>query len=218
MDFGGQFRAADGNLTVGSVRGEGFFHDAGIREGDRIVSIDGQNVTSEADFTRFAQAAQGRVPLVVMRDGSRQEIMANFDQFHRAARSGSSGNGSGGNGRAALGIWFIGSSRGAYVLHVLPGSPAERAGLRPGDWITSINGAPASSWQTVAEALDQSPPESNLEIQVARSPLGNRRMQARVGSYDEVFAAGEDSSPVSNRPSAGRPDGGASNNTRSGRR
>jgi len=49
--------------------------------------------------------------------------------------------------------------RGAVVVTVVPGSPAESAGLKPGDVLVSFNGAP------IRDAQD-------LQAQVGRSPIG----------------------------------------------
>src|SRR5437667_4645615 len=73
-NFGAQFQRGDnglGNngLMVSTVQEDGFFHNAGIHEGDRIISIDGHNVATEDEFRRFVMGGHGRVPLVVTRNG-----------------------------------------------------------------------------------------------------------------------------------------------------
>jgi predicted metalloprotease with PDZ domain len=180
FDFGGQFQTRDGRLTVGTVQEDGFFHNAGIREGDQIISINGQTVSSEDEFRRFAAGGQGRVPVVVTRGGERQEIMVNLDDLNRE-QTGQNGN------RAALGIWFQSHPEGAFVMHVVPGSPAERAGIRRGDWLMSVNGTACDDWQRVQEQLGQAELNSTANLQIARDgqPM---RLEAGLGSYQEVFA------------------------------
>ncbi len=53
-----------------------------------------------------------------------------------------------------------------YVLKVKDDSPAGRAGLQPGDKITSVKGEAASSWSDILNAIKTFDPESNKSIQV----------------------------------------------------
>lgn len=57
---------------------------------------------------------------------------------------------------------------GAVVLQVAAGSPADRAGLRPGDVITAFAGAPVTSVQDVVGRLARTAPGQNVPITVAR--------------------------------------------------
>jgi S1-C subfamily serine protease len=47
------------------------------------------------------------------------------------------------------------STGGAVILNIVPGSPAEQAGLVAGDTITSIDGQPVSNYGTVSSLLLQ---------------------------------------------------------------
>lgn len=54
----------------------------------------------------------------------------------------------------------IGRTRGVRIVHVEPGSPAERAGLRPGDLVVTVAGQPVDGAQALqrrmfAEAIDR---------------------------------------------------------------
>jgi S1-C subfamily serine protease len=65
------------------------------------------------------------------------------------------GNGTGGSG---------GSSSGALVCDVYPGSPAASAGLRSGDVITSVNGTAISSPSSLTALADASHPGDQFAI------------------------------------------------------
>jgi serine protease Do len=57
---------------------------------------------------------------------------------------------------------------GVLVRVVEPGSPAQRAGLREGDLITSVGDAEVTSADDVAAALDQVPEGGSLRLHVVR--------------------------------------------------
>ncbi|MDQ7086860.1 MAG: PDZ domain-containing protein, partial [Acidobacteriota bacterium] len=48
--------------------------------------------------------------------------------------------------RPFLGVDVVRGEDGVFIERVVPGSPAERAGLRPGDRIEEIAGTPVSAW------------------------------------------------------------------------
>ena len=57
---------------------------------------------------------------------------------------------------------------GAYIGGVRPGSPADAAGLRAGDVIVSVNGAPISNAAGLEAALSQAPAGSPVPISYQR--------------------------------------------------
>jgi serine protease Do len=54
------------------------------------------------------------------------------------------------------------------VTLVLPGSPADAAGLRPGDQIISLHGQPATSMEQIASVIAASRPGREIQIRVLR--------------------------------------------------
>jgi C-terminal processing protease CtpA/Prc len=184
FDFGAPIRSGENNVVVGTVSEDGLFHNAGIEEGDQIISVKGRTVRSEEEFQAAIAAGRGRVPVVVMRDGQRKEIMVNLDEWNAQAQ------GAGGD-RSALGIWFLSYPQGARVVHVMPGSPAERAGLRRGDWIVTLNGAPCHDWQAIQQDIGQAEEKSAVDLQVMRNG-DMRRMQTELAHFAEVFPESKD--------------------------
>lgn len=57
---------------------------------------------------------------------------------------------------------------GALVLEVLENTPAERAGLRPGDIIVSVDGQAVTAEQTLSELIAQHKPGERVSLQVQR--------------------------------------------------
>jgi S1-C subfamily serine protease len=56
-----------------------------------------------------------------------------------------------------------------FVVSVVPHSPADRAGLRPGDIITAFNGQPISSTVDLLALLRQLPPGTTVTIKFVRN-------------------------------------------------
>lgn len=67
-----------------------------------------------------------------------------------------------------LAEYFRGARRGLLVLRVAPGSPAARAGLRPGDVITRAAGREIDSVAALRQLLDAPPGAGSLEIRLVR--------------------------------------------------
>jgi C-terminal processing protease CtpA/Prc len=58
--------------------------------------------------------------------------------------------------------------RGAIVMKVVAGSPAEKAGLKENDVIVSFNGRRVDSVRELQRLLSETPPDRNVQIEVIR--------------------------------------------------
>lgn len=65
-------------------------------------------------------------------------------------------------------VYSFGCSRGAWVEGVAEGSPAQRAGVREGDCIVSMDGHPISSARSLQSQLAVTPPRYTIELLIAR--------------------------------------------------
>jgi len=71
--------------------------------------------------------------------------------------------------RAWLGVQTqLAGGGGAYVVTVVPGGPAEQAGLQAGDIITSIEGQPVNYPADITNALASMRPGDQVELDVSR--------------------------------------------------
>ncbi|MGB9776299.1 MAG: S1C family serine protease [Anaerolineae bacterium] len=70
--------------------------------------------------------------------------------------------------RPYLGIRYIARPRGAEVAEVIPGSPAEEAGLRVGDLIREVDGQRVSSNRPLGELLSLYRPGDRVVLTVER--------------------------------------------------
>ncbi len=67
--------------------------------------------------------------------------------------------------------------RGARIQDVVAGTPAERAGLQPGDLIVAVNEEPVYDEFDLIRAISSFPPEAAIELRIERA---NRQSVAKV--------------------------------------
>jgi len=120
-----------------------------LRPGDRIEAVDGTAVTSWMEFSTRLAAKEPVATVTVARGSTSADLsLAGMDQAARTAV-----------------LNDIIPTNGTTVTKVSSGSAAEEAGIRPGDRIVSVDGAPMETWrdilQTVA-ASDGAPMEMVL--------------------------------------------------------
>jgi len=133
---------------VGRVTDGGSAAQAGLRTGDRIVAVDGKPVQYWEDLARAVQAASGR-PLEVTvegRDAAPRNVALTPVQAKRKDLFGDDQT-----------VWEIGASPylPPAIGDVIPGDPAEQAGLKAGDVVVALEGQPVMSWDELAEKIHQ---------------------------------------------------------------
>ncbi|HEY6101261.1 MAG TPA: M50 family metallopeptidase [Anaeromyxobacter sp.] len=72
----------------------------------------------------------------------------------------------------------------ARVGAVVPGMPAEAAGLRPGDRLVAVDGKPVASWAELVSELQRHPGEP-ITLEVIRDGDGAQRLTLRITPRDE---------------------------------
>ena len=133
---------------VGRVTEGGPAAQAGLRTGDRVVAVDGKPVQYWEDLARVVQAATGR-PLEVTvqgRDTAPRKVVLTPAQAKRKDLFGDDQT-----------VWEIGASPylAPAIGDVIPGDPAEQAGLKAGDVVVALEGQPVMSWDELAERIHQ---------------------------------------------------------------
>jgi len=130
-----------GAVIVGQVAGNSAAEKAGVLPGDELIAFGGKPVRSWEQFVQEA-ALSGSAPrpLQVVRGGETRELTLapEMDPRFGIALTG------------LVGEWDIGARR------VLPGSPAEKAGVKTGDVIESIDGEPVATSIGLVEMVNGS--------------------------------------------------------------
>src|SRR5262249_1388902 len=134
-------------LVVADVATQGPFAQAGIREGDRIVSINGQPVTTEAQFVgTLAAPGANAATLVIHRNGQLGSLAIQPSAVMQKIAAA--------DPLFQYGVVLNESNPSQMIVQrVFPRTPAFYAGLRAGDVITNINGQPITSLSRLAQSL-----------------------------------------------------------------
>jgi regulator of sigma E protease len=122
---------------------------AGLRAGDRIVALDGQPVEYWDQIQSRASDGHGSPLVLTIRRGGEQ-----FQATLRPVRVA---------GRDELGdardVWDLGVRDAgpgpARIGELVPGMPAAKASLKPGDLVLAIADQPVSSWEDMAGAISK---------------------------------------------------------------
>jgi C-terminal processing protease CtpA/Prc len=177
-------RATNRGLTINFIQRNSVFYDSGLRQGDILISLRGRPVRSEADFIRWMAFHPGdRVPVIVLRDGRQETVYIEYPQevVHTDQQYDQAG------AQAYLGVGFDPQVRDAAVVRTVnPGSPAEQAGLQPGDMIVALNGNDVRNHQDALAIIRSMRAGDRLSIAF------ERRMQDET----EAVLAGRPGEPV----------------------
>ena len=159
-------RSAEG-LVISDLATTGLITSLGFREGDQIISVNGQRVARERDFLElvFADPSLNRVDVVVERFGRQIVIPVNPSALVREFTTASVQVDPVENFGVVLDDRYPGY---VVVWRVTPRSPAFYAGLRPGDVIVNWQGQRITSPTEFTRFLQSAEPGS-VNIEVSRN-------------------------------------------------
>jgi regulator of sigma E protease len=126
---------------------------AGIEVGDRVLSIDGQTMETWQDLEGSILSAGGReVDVKVQRGNATVDVMLTPDKITRYG----------------FGYSGILPPLGAEIVRLMPGAPAETAGLEPGDIILKIDDQPVDQFYDLIRLISPRPGEA-LKLLIDRN-------------------------------------------------
>jgi regulator of sigma E protease len=145
--------------TVGALRPSAVTDGIDLRPGDIVRAVDGRPILRARDWVAALEGGAGPVRLEIERQGRELRIETRplgVDERTQLARD----------------VALTQSTEHAQV-NVLPGSAAARAGLRDGDLVRRVDGAPIEAWEQVFDHSRQAVKRGGaLTFTVQREPAG----------------------------------------------
>ncbi len=165
--------------VIGDVLPDGPAAQAGLSPGDRVVEINGSSVRYWEELEDAVRRSAGaELHLRVQRNGKA------FERFLTPARMTLRER----NGRATTGGW-IGVTHAPFIpiVGVIDAqSPAGLAGLRTGDLIISVDGAPVKNWTDVHQRLGKNPHRTALVFLRATEVPGAPHVDALDAGFADL--------------------------------
>jgi len=166
--------------------------NAGLRKGDRVVACNGQPTPNGKAFITFLANTQSgaTLDLTMERDGWRKSTKVTLGAREGATRPStpSTPNPTSppvrGSERGFLGVFLRQGAEGEAVIEsIAPGSPAEQAGLQPGDVVKSANGTAVKDPSSLVALLGELPPGTKVKFVVRRGGALGRdvNLEATLG-------------------------------------
>ncbi len=154
---------------------------AGLKQGDVITHVQGRKIEEANALPRLVAGLKPgtKVELGVLHDGRTQTVTVTLGRMPDEEQV-ASPRGEEDDHAARVGVALaevpralarqldLPPGRGALVTAVEPGSPADRAGVRPGDVLVEVNRQPVASPQAAVEAIRKAPASEPLLVRIAR--------------------------------------------------
>jgi serine protease Do len=92
--------------------------------------------------------------------------------------------------------WGLAGRKGAQVIEIRPGGPAEKAGLQPGDVVVAVNGVPVTSSMEMTHEVSKAHVGAIIHLDVFRDGK-ERTVDVRSGARptQEEIAQGDETNP-----------------------
>jgi S1-C subfamily serine protease len=166
-DFGLWFnRASDKGLVISDVGTTGAVAKLGFDEGDRIITVNGQKVTSEREFVQYLLAddvRSKRIEVVVFRGDKQQMVYVQPSVLVNEYTTITV------DPLEEYGLIIDDRYTDRIVIwRVIPRSPAYYAGIQAGDIITVFNGNNVTTVGALRASVRAAPP-GNVSMSVSRS-------------------------------------------------
>ena len=154
--------------------------EGGLKTGDVVSAVNGQQILNASGLQMaVSEMSPGtKIAMRVVRDGKPETVNVTVGSFHGNSEVASSDDHDGGNsGKLGLAVADLTATvrqqanipdrvHGVVVENVRPGSPADDAGIQPGDVIAEVNRQPADSASQFADEVHKSPNGEDLLVLV----------------------------------------------------
>jgi serine protease Do len=155
---------------------------AGLKSGDVIDQLNGHKILDGSALqVAVSQDQPGEtIQLGILRNGQQQTVSVKVGEYQKPGMQtaeNTSGDGSGNTGKLGLAVDDLNSDarqqlnvpaemHGAAVANVRPGSPADNAGLAPGDVVLEVNRHAVASAEQFSNAVHANPAGKDLLLLV----------------------------------------------------
>jgi serine protease Do len=155
---------------------------AGLKSGDVIHELNGKPIVDGSALqVAVSQDQPGQtIQLGIIRNGELIQVGVKVGEYQKpgaAVAEKESGNGAGNTGKLGLAVDDLNADarqqlnvpsdvKGAAIANVRPGSPAEDAGLQPGDVVLEVNRKPVASAEQFATAMHATPAGKDILLLV----------------------------------------------------
>ena len=170
--------------TIAAVHPNSPAYDAGLKPEDRVVEVAGEKIVRAVQIKEqlSRRYAGETVHLIVLRGERRIEVdLQLVAQLQPYAHP-------------FLGVLPVRSTKdspqnrtkGVIVRDVLSGSPAAASGVRPGDILTKLDGAPIEDAKTLRGQISRRKPSDRVELEVARG-VDTLKLTISLGTLPEAI-------------------------------
>ena len=154
---------------------------AGLKNGDVLRELNGKKIVNGSALqVAVSEIAPGNaIELGILREGKPQTVKVTVGEFHndKTQEAENSGDGQHQGGKLGLALADLTPDvrqqlnlpeqmKGAAIQDVRPGSPADDAGLAPGDVIVEVNRHPVQDAQNVTNAVHSAPAGKDILLLV----------------------------------------------------
>ncbi|MCF7908856.1 MAG: RIP metalloprotease RseP [Candidatus Omnitrophica bacterium] len=131
-------------------------HESGLEEGDRIVAVNGKEITGWRELERKIHKSQGEVSLSVERGDQIISVLTSLKQEEITDEFGR---------KVTVSMLGVFPYRNTTIGNLLEKYPAKEAGLKQGDKIVAVGGVYVDSWKEMAELIHKTKDKVSLTIE-----------------------------------------------------
>jgi serine protease Do len=157
--------------------------NAGLKSGDVIAELNGRKIADGSALqVAVSQDQPGQtIQLGIIRNGTPMQVSVKVGEYHKpgtqVAENEGGGQGQANTGKLGLAVDDLNQDarqqlqvpedvKGAAIANVRPGSPADDAGLQPGDVVVEVNRKPVTSAEQFASAVHGTPAGKDILLLV----------------------------------------------------